>query len=83
MCPLLLKVMEAPETSLVEEGCSRFMEERLKGYLHQRNRFLIPEDQWSCKRSPDYFPGITTTVKQENLLDAQEQLTLWSLIRFD
>ena len=22
-----------------------------------------PEDQWSCKRSPDYFPGITTTVK--------------------
>ena len=24
-----------------------------------------PEDQWSCKRSPDYFPGITTTVKRE------------------
>ena len=24
-----------------------------------------PEDQWSYKRSPDYFPGITTTVKQE------------------
>ena len=25
----------------------------------------IPEDQWSYKRSPDYFPGITTTVKRE------------------
>ena len=24
-----------------------------------------PEDQWSCKRSPDYFPGINTTVKRE------------------
>ena len=44
-----------------------------------------PEDQWSCKRSPDYFPGITTTVKREKratliVLDAQEQQTLWSLI---
>ena len=28
----------------------------------------IPEDQWSCKRSPDYFPGINTTVKQEKIL---------------
>ena len=27
---------------------------------------LKPEDQWSCKRSPDYFPGINTTVKREN-----------------
>ena len=27
-----------------------------------------PEDQWSCKRSPDYFPGINTTVKQEKIL---------------
>ena len=27
--------------------------------------FDKPEDQWSCKRSPDYFPGITTTVKRE------------------
>ena len=27
-----------------------------------------PEDQWSCKRSPDYFPGIYTTVKQEKIL---------------
>ena len=26
---------------------------------------MEPEDQWSCKRSPDYFPGITTTVKRE------------------
>ena len=26
---------------------------------------LKPEDQWSCKCSPDYFPGITPTVKQE------------------
>ena len=26
---------------------------------------MQPEDQWSCKRSPDYFPGITTTVKRE------------------
>ena len=47
-----------------------------------------PEDQWSCKRSPDYFSGITTTVKREKgatsiFLDAQEQLTLWSLIRSD
>ena len=24
-----------------------------------------PEDQWSCKRSPDYFSGINTTVKRE------------------
>ena len=24
-----------------------------------------PEDQWSFKRSPDFFPVITTTVKQE------------------
>ena len=24
-----------------------------------------PEDQWSCKRSPDYLPGINTTVKRE------------------
>ena len=23
------------------------------------------EDHWSCKRSPDHFPGITTTVKRE------------------
>ena len=23
-----------------------------------------PEGQWSCKRSPDYFQSITTTVKQ-------------------
>ena len=27
---------------------------------------IKPEDQWSCKRSPDYFPGINTTVKREN-----------------
>ena len=27
-----------------------------------------PEDRWSCKRSPDYFPGINTTVKQEKIL---------------
>ena len=44
-----------------------------------------PEDQWSCKRSPDYFPGIATTVKEKkgniDILDAQEQLTRWSLIR--
>ena len=26
---------------------------------------LKPEDQWSCKRSPDYFAGINTTVKPE------------------
>ena len=26
---------------------------------------MKPEDQWSCKRSPDYYPGITTTVKPE------------------
>ena len=26
---------------------------------------IRPEDQWSCKRSPDYFPGINTTVKRE------------------
>ena len=44
-----------------------------------------PEDKWSCKRSPDYFPGKTTTVKREKgatsiFLDAQEQPTLWSLI---
>ena len=42
---------------------------------------MKPEDQWSCKRSPDYFPGITTTVKREkggniDFLDAQEQLTV-------
>ena len=30
--------------------------------------FYKPEDQWSCKRSPDYFPGINTTVKQEKIL---------------
>ena len=24
-----------------------------------------PADQWSCKCSPDYFPGMTTTVKRE------------------
>ena len=36
--------------------------------LNQSIRFKDieqPEDQWSCKRSPDYFLGITTTVKQE------------------
>ena len=27
--------------------------------------YTRPEDQWSCKRSPDYFPGINTTVKRE------------------
>ena len=32
------------------------------------SHFLKPEDQWSCKRSPDYFPGINTTVKQEKIL---------------
>ena len=25
---------------------------------------IKPEDQWSCKRLPDYWPGITTTMKQ-------------------
>ena len=30
--------------------------------------YYKPEDQWSCKRSPDYFPGINTTVKQERIL---------------
>ena len=32
-------------------------------YVLKQNK--KPEDQWPCKRSPDYFPGITTTVKQE------------------
>ena len=42
----------------------------------------VNNNQWSCKRSSDYFPGIITTVKRDNInfLDAQEQLTLWSLI---
>ena len=29
------------------------------------HKTIIPEDQWSCKRSPDYFPGITSIVKRE------------------
>ena len=29
------------------------------------NNNYKPEDQWSCKRPPDYFPGINTTVKRK------------------
>ena len=30
-----------------------------------KSSYLKTKDQWSCKGSPDYFPGITTTVRCE------------------
>ena len=37
-------------------------------YLLMQVFYYEPEDQWSCKRSPDYFQGINTSVKQEKIL---------------
>ena len=48
------------------------------GYDKSMNR---PEDQWSCKRSPDYNHNCETRkMGNINFLDVQEQQTLWSLI---
>ena len=56
-CALLVQSEKVPYTDEINLG-SNFA-------LVQSDIAIYSEVQWSCKRSPDYFPGITTTVKQE------------------
>ena len=42
---------------------SRCQNQNINIFMLKMNK--KPEDQWSCKSSPDFFSGITTTVKRE------------------